>query len=136
MDNNQQPDGIWVNRAEYDRLKQAETERLYPTPKVIGSEPFVEGQVVDTGHVTKNTTAERVKLIVIGVLAVLSFIYPAFLILFIFMGLAVMMTKEKTGSELTVSRVVKVLLIAAAAPFVGIAVLFAMIMVSSGGKSA
>lgn len=135
--NNQQPDGIWVNRAEYDRLKQAETERLYPTPKPIGSEPFANGQVEVVEVAAKNTTAEKVKLIVVGILAVLSFIYPAFLVIFIITGLAVMMTKDKKGSGSTASRIVKGLLIAAAVPFVGIAVLFAYLMVLAGsGRSA
>ena len=143
MDNeNQQPDGVWVNRAEYDRLKRAETERLYPTPKPIGSEPFVNGQFEVVEAVAKNTKAEKVKLVVVGVLAVLSFIYPMFIIFFIITGIAVMATTTKKDNSQksptpVASRVVKVVLIVALTPFIGIAVLFAYLMVLAGsGRSA
>lgn len=127
---NQQNNNVWIDRQEYDRLKALEAQPQ-PAPIVVAG----GSATGTTAHYENASTNSSVSILTIltAVFAVVSFIFPPFILVFLGLGITSLVKflrgrasgKTKVGVGLAVGVGITLLLIVAG-PFL---LLFAMLII-------
>lgn len=145
MDENQ--NNIWINREEYQRLRSIEAQIQPKQPVEISAGVTRANDTEFEEAKNKSSSTINTLTIMMGIAAVISFIYPPFLLLFLSLGIATISNffrnKTKSSNGTTATKVVGVvlgvvgtaLIIYASAPLIVFIFFIGMFTIISGGHT-